>query len=575
MLPGQIAGSADQIGTVKPATGRRDSAQTALRAGPTETARGEGAIAGRDRPAPGESGGATTARPLQDLVVVLDFGAQYSQLIARRVRELRVYSLILPFDTPINELLALRPKGIILSGGPASVYDPGAPRCDPALFTCGVPLLGICYGMQLMAEVLGGETGPASRKEFGRTRLFVDEPEREGGLFSGLERRLLCWMSHGDTVRRLPPGFETLAHSDHTPHAAVAHREKRLYGLQFHPEVSHTPWGVEVLRNFLYAACRCLPSWSMTSFVERAIADVRAQVDRGRAICALSGGVDSAAAAALVFRAIGDRLTCVFVDHGLLRRGEAEQVVAVFRDHFGMPLVHVDARRRFLDRLGGVTDPEQKRILIGREFITVFAEEAARLGRPEFLVQGTLYPDVIESGTRTAARIKTHHNVGGLPDAMPFRLIEPFRTLFKDEVRVVARSLGLPEEMVSRHPFPGPGLAIRVLGEVTEERLAILREADAIVTEEIRRSGLARETWQAFAVLLPVRTVGVAGDARTYGHVVAVRAVTSEDGMTADWARLPADLLETISNRITGEVRGVSRVVYDISSKPPATIEWE
>ncbi|HXX37662.1 MAG TPA: glutamine-hydrolyzing GMP synthase [bacterium] len=513
--------------------------------------------------------------PVDDLVIVLDFGAQYSQLIARRIRELRVYSLILPFDTKLTELLALKPKGIILSGGPASVYDEGAPRCDPELFSTAVPTLGICYGMQLMAHVLGGDTGPAVRKEFGRTRLFVDEPDRGEGLFHGLEPRLICWMSHGDTVRRLPPGFEALAHSDHTPYAAVADRSRRLFGLQFHPEVSHTPWGTEVLRNFVYNVCGCTPSWTMASFVEQAVGEIAAQVDGGRAICALSGGVDSAAAAALVFRAIGDRLTCVFVDHGLLRLAEADRVVGVFRDHFGVPLVHVDARRRFLDRLRAVTDPERKRILIGQEFITVFAEEAERLGRPEFLVQGTLYPDVIESGTRTAARIKTHHNVGGLPEVMPFRLIEPFRTLFKDEVRVVARTLGLPDEMVGRHPFPGPGLAIRIIGEVTEERLSLLRYADAIVTEEVRRAGLSRDIWQAFAVLLPVHTVGVAGDARTYGHVVAVRAVTSEDGMTADWARLPPELLETISNRITGEVRGVSRVVYDISSKPPATIEWE
>ena len=533
------------------------------------------ATEGRPAGSPQGSGIGDAALPVADLVVVLDFGAQYSQLIARRVRELRVYSLILPFDTPLAELLALRPKGIILSGGPASVYDAGAPRCEPGLFTAGIPTLGICYGMQLMAHVLGGQTGPASRKEYGRTRLFVDEPDRDEGLFRGLEPRLISWMSHGDTVHRLPQGFETLAHSDHTPYAAIADHARRLYGLQFHPEVSHTPWGTDVLRNFLHTVCGCAPSWTMTSFVERAAQEIRTQVDTGRAICALSGGVDSSAAAALVYRAIGDRLSCVFVDHGLLRQGEAERVVEVFRDHFGMPLVHVNARQRFLDRLRGVTDPEHKRVLIGREFITVFAEEAARLGRPEFLVQGTLYPDVIESGTRTAARIKTHHNVGGLPEVMPFRLIEPFRTLFKDEVRVVARTLELPDEMVGRHPFPGPGLAIRVLGDVTEERLAMLREADAIVTEEIRRGGLSREVWQAFAVLLPVHSVGVAGDARTYGHVVAVRAVTSEDGMTADWARLPAELLETISNRITGEVRAVSRVVYDISSKPPATIEWE
>ncbi|HYM92294.1 MAG TPA: glutamine-hydrolyzing GMP synthase [bacterium] len=514
-------------------------------------------------------------RSVEDLIVVLDFGAQYSQLIARRVRELHVYSLILPYDTALADLLALRPKGIILSGGPASVYAPGAPRCDPGLFAADVPTLGICYGMQLMAHDLGGRTGPAARKEYGRTRLFVDEAEGPAALFHGLERRLLCWMSHGDSVLHLPLGFETLAHSDHSPHAAVADRARRLYGLQFHPEVSHTPWGTEVLRNFLYQVCGCSGSWTMTSFVEQAVEEIRGRIGDARAICALSGGVDSAAAAGLALRAIGGRLTCVFVDHGLLRRGEAEQVVALFRDHFGAPLVHVDARRRFLDRLRGVVDPEAKRNLIGNEFITVFAEEAVRLDRPEILVQGTLYPDVIESGTRTAARIKTHHNVGGLPEVMPFRLVEPLRTLFKDEVRLVARSLGLPEEMVWRHPFPGPGLAIRILGEVTEERLTILRHADAIVAEEIRRSGLSRELWQAFAVLLPVHSVGVAGDARTYGHVVAVRAVTSEDGMTADWARLPSDLLEAISNRITGEVSGVSRVVYDVSSKPPATIEWE
>ena len=530
------------------------------------------------RPAGGrrESGAAQIPRSVQDLVVVLDFGAQYSQLIARRVRELHVYSLLLPFDTPIAELTALRPRGIILSGGPASVYDPGAPRCDPAVFAAGIPTLGICYGMQLMAHSLGGRTGPAAgRREYGRTRLFVDESEGSDRLFHGLERRLLCWMSHGDTVHALPAGFETLAHSDHSPHAAIADRVRRLYGLQFHPEVSHTPWGTDVLRNFLYDVCGCAASWSMASFTERAVEEIRDRITTGRAICALSGGVDSAAAAGLAFRAIGDRLTCVFVDHGLLRRGEAAQVVEVFRDHFGVQLLHVDARARFLERLRDVADPERKRTLIGNEFITVFAEEAVRMGRPEFLVQGTLYPDVIESGTRTAARIKTHHNVGGLPAEMPFQLVEPLRTLFKDEVRLVARSLGLPEEMVWRHPFPGPGLAIRVLGEVTEDRLAILREADAIVTEEIGRSGLGRELWQAFAVLLPVHSVGVAGDARTYGHVVAVRAVTSQDGMTADWARLPADLLETISSRITGEVRGCSRVVYDISSKPPATIEWE
>jgi GMP synthase (glutamine-hydrolysing) len=558
-MPGPTAAEAAPGSTVAPAPASHPS--------PASPAPPAGALRESARPA--------VPRSVDELIVVLDFGAQYSQLIARRVRELRVYSLILPFDTPLADVLALRPRGIILSGGPNSVYDPGAPRPDPALFAAGIPTLGICYGMQLMAHELGGETGPASRREYGRTRLFVDERDPGAGLFRGLERRLLCWMSHGDTVRRLPPGFETLAHSDHSPHAAVADPGRRLYGLQFHPEVSHTPWGSDVLRNFLYHVCGCAGRWSMTSFVEQAVDEIAAQVGAGRAICALSGGVDSAAAAGLAFRAIGDRLTCVFVDHGFLRQGEAEQVAGVFRRQFGATLVHVDAGGRFLSRLAGVADPEQKRRTIGNEFITVFAEQATRLGRPEFLVQGTLYPDVIESGTRTAARIKTHHNVGGLPAVMPFRLVEPLRTLFKDEVRTVARALDLPEEMVWRQPFPGPGLAIRVLGEVTEARLRMLRQADAIVTEEIRRSGLGRDLWQAFAVLLPVHTVGVAGDARTYGNVVAVRAVTSNDGMTADWARLPADLLETISNRITGEVAGVSRVVYDISSKPPATIEWE
>ncbi len=513
------------------------------------------------------------ARPAGvDTVVVLDFGAQYAQLIARRVREARVHSLILPYDTPVGRIMELHPKGIILSGGPASVYDPGAPRCDPALFDGRVPALGICYGMQLMAHELGGRTAPAGQREYGRTRLFVDD---RADLFGGLEPRLLCWMSHGDSVVQLPSGFTPLARTDHNPIAAMANRRHLLFGVQFHPEVTHTPWGRQVLQNFLFTVCGCRPTWTMASFIESQTTTIRETVGARRAICALSGGVDSAAAAALVHRAIGDQLTCIFVDHGLLRLGEPEQVIRTFRDNFQIPLVHVDARERFLRRLAGVGDPETKRRRIGEEFIAVFEEEANRLGRVDFLVQGTLYPDVIESGTRTAARIKTHHNVGGLPDRLQFALIEPFRELFKDEVREVARELGLPDEMVWRHPFPGPGLAIRILGEVTLDRLELERAADAIVLEELRNAGLMREIWQAFAVLLPVQSVGVMGDARTYGHTVAVRAVTSEDGMTADWARLPEELLERISSRLTREIPGISRVVYDVTSKPPATVEWE
>jgi GMP synthase (glutamine-hydrolysing) len=513
----------------------------------------------------------TPAAP-QRPVIVLDFGAQYAQLIARRIRESRVYSIILPFDTPLAEILAHQPQGIVLSGGPASVYEPGAPRVDPALFAANIPTLGICYGMQLMAHLLGGQTAAAEQREYGRTRLFVDD---NADLFAGLEPRLICWMSHGDSVTALPEGFAPLAHSDRNPVAAIADRGRRLYGLQFHPEVSHTPWGIEVLRNFLYEVCRCEPTWTMTSFIDRSIGSIRERVGDGRALCALSGGVDSATAAALVHRAIADQLTCVFVDHGLLRAGEAEQVVGTFRGAFQVPLVHVDARDRFLTRLAGVADPEQKRRTIGEEFVRVFEEEATRLGEIEFLVQGTLYPDVIESGTRTAARIKTHHNVGGLPERMRLRLVEPFRELFKDEVREVARQLGLPDRMVARHPFPGPGLAIRVIGEVSRERLDLLRAADAIILDELREAGLTGQIWQAFGVLLPVHTVGVMGDARTYGQVVVVRAVTSEDGMTADWARLPEEVLEVIASRVTREVPGVTRVVYDITSKPPATIEWE
>lgn len=540
------------------------------------TAPGRGNAGTRERePDPVIAGALAPSFPRSsdvDTVVVVDFGAQYAQLIARRVRESRVRSLILPYTIPIADIMALRPRGIILSGGPASVYEVEAPRADPALFRSSVPVLGICYGMQLMAHELGGRTAPAGQREYGRTRLFVED---RIDLFSGLETKLLCWMSHGDSVVDLPDGFQSLARTDHNPVAAMADRTRHLYGVQFHPEVTHTPWGSQVLQNFLFTVCGCRPEWTMASFIETQTAALQATVEVGRAICALSGGVDSAAAAALVHRAIGEQLTCIFVDHGLLRKGEPEQVVRMFRDHFRTRLVHVDARERFLRRLGGVTDPEMKRRRIGEEFIAVFEEEAGKLGAVDFLVQGTLYPDVIESGTRTAARIKTHHNVGGLPERLQFRLIEPFRELFKDEVREVARQLGLPDEMVYRHPFPGPGLAIRILGEVTPERLEIERTADAIVLEELRDAGLMRDVWQAFAVLLPVQSVGVKGDARTYGHTVCIRAVTSADGMTADWARLPEDVLERLSNRITREVPGISRVMYDISSKPPATIEWE
>ncbi|MGH2452751.1 MAG: glutamine-hydrolyzing GMP synthase [bacterium] len=521
---------------------------------------------------PAPAGAPSPGGPDSDVVVVLDFGAQYAQLIARRIRESKVKSLIVPFDVPLDELRALRPRGLVLSGGPASVYAPGAPRPDPALFDLGVPVLGICYGLQAMAHLLGGTTGPADHREYGRTRLFIDEGDP---LFIGLEDRLTCWMSHGDAVLRLPPGFAALAHTDAGAVAAAGDHARRLYGLQFHPEVSHTPWGGEVLRAFLYGVCGCRPTWTTASVIDRAVDDIRAAAAEGRALVALSGGIDSATAAALAHRAIGDRLTAIFVDHGLLRAGEAQQVISTFRDHMGLSLVHVDATARFLDRLRGVVEPEEKRRAIGEEFIRVFEEEAARLGEVDLLVQGTLYPDVIESGTRTAARIKTHHNVGGLPERMRLRLAEPLRELFKDEVREIARALGLPDAIIERHPFPGPGLAIRVVGELTPERLDRLRAADAIVREEILADGLQREIWQAFAVLLPVASVGVTGDARTYGEVVVVRAVTSEDGMTADWARLPDELLERLASRIIREVGGVARVLYDITSKPPATIEWE
>jgi GMP synthase (glutamine-hydrolysing) len=508
-------------------------------------------------------------------VVVLDYGGQYSQLIARRVRECGVFSELLPYHVGAAEVARRAPKGVILSGGPASVYADGAPPLETALLELGVPVLGICYGMQLLALELGGRVQGAEVGEFGRSQLTVSEP---GRLLADTPGEQTCWMSHRDTVFAPPPGFAALAASTGSPVAAFESAERSIYGIQFHPEVVHTPYGQQVLTNFLTDICGCELGWSPASVIEDQIARIRAQVgEHGRAICGLSGGVDSSVAALLVHRAIGDRLTCVFVDHGLMRKNEGTQVIQAFRDQFEVPLVAVDAEERFLAKLKGVSDPERKRKLIGAEFIRVFEEEAAKLEDVEFLVQGTLYSDVIESGGGTgAATIKSHHNVGGLPDDLQFGLVEPLRALFKDEVRAVGAELGLPERLVWRQPFPGPGLAIRVVGgEATKERLDILREADAILQDEIRKAGLYRDLWQSFCVLPDIRTVGVQGDERTYGNVIAIRAVTSDDAMTADWARLPYDLLEQIASRMINEIRSVGRVVLDITSKPPGTIEWE
>ena len=508
-------------------------------------------------------------------VLILDFGSQYTQLIARRVREHSVYSQIVAHDTPAADVAAMEPKGIILSGGPASVYAQGAPKCDPGIFDLDVPILGICYGLQLACEVLGGRVTPAESREYGRRSLEVID---NSDIFTALPDHMAVWMSHGDQVTGLSEGFVALARTDTCPYAAVRHKTRPLFGVQFHPEVTHTPRGSEILRNFLFHVCGCRGAWHMSSYIDQAIADIREQVGDGRVVCGLSGGVDSSVVAAMLHKAIGDHLTCIFVNNGLLRTGEADAVVETFQQHYAMDLRAVDARERFLSKLAGVADPERKRVIIGHEFIDVFKEEAAKLGDAKFLAQGTLYPDVIESmpahGGPTAT-IKTHHNVGGLPAELGLELVEPLRFLFKDEVREMGAVLGMPQDMIWRHPFPGPGLAVRVVGEITRERLEVLRAADVILLEEIMAAGLYRHIAQAFAVLLPVASVGVMGDERSYQSVIAIRCVESRDFMTADWVNMPYEVLGTVSNRIINEVKGVNRVVYDISSKPPSTIEWE
>jgi GMP synthase (glutamine-hydrolysing) len=518
----------------------------------------------------------------RSMIAILDFGSQYSELIARRIRETQVYSEVLSFHSSAEKLRQLNLKGIILSGGPDSVYDEDSPQCDPEIFNLGIPILGVCYGMQLMAKQLGGKVERADCGEYGKAELQIDDPT---DLLTNVDTGITMWMSHGDSVIDLPTGFEILAHTANTPCAAIADHHRKLYGVQFHPEVVHSKGGMAMIRNFVYHICQCEPSWTTEAFIETSIREIRAQVGDKSVLLALSGGVDSSTLAFLLHKAIGDRLTCMFIDQGFMRKLEPERLVKLFEEQFHIRVEYVNARDRFLEKVKGVTDPEQKRKLIGGEFISVFEEESSRLGPFDFLAQGTLYPDVIESadtnadpvtGKRVAVKIKSHHNVGGLPDNLRFTLVEPLRKLFKDEVRKVGTALGLPEEIVKRQPFPGPGLAIRIIGEITSDRLNTLRDADLIVRQEVNRSGQYNNLWQAFAVLLPtVRSVGVMGDKRTYSHPIVLRLVTSEDGMTADWARVPYELLETISNRIVNEVKGVNRVVLDITSKPPGTIEWE
>ncbi len=509
-------------------------------------------------------------------VLILDFGAQYSQLIARRVREQNVYCEIVPYNISVEELRERAPQGIIFSGGPRSVYGEQSPRLDAGVFELGIPILGICYGLQLLTYQLGGEVQAAQKREYGKAAIIVDDnQDLLAGHQLGSDQSQTAWMSHSDYITQPAPGFEILAHTEHCPVAAVGHRQRKIFGVQFHPEVVHTPRGREILHNFLFNICHCSGDWTMESFIDTSVEAIRLQVGAGQVVCGLSGGIDSSVAAALVHRAVGDQLTCIYVDHGFMRKGETEQILTTFGRDFAMKLVHVDARQRFLDKVAGIADPEVKRKRIGNEFIRVFEEEAVRVGDAAFLVQGTLYPDIIESGTEHAAVIKSHHNVGGLPDDMEFDLVEPLKALFKDEVRQLAKELGLPEEIVYRHPFPGPGLAIRVIGEITGEKLDLLRDVDHIFIDEIRRAGLYKDIWQAFAVLTNTRTVGVMGDERTYDYVAALRAVASEDGMTSDWYRMPYEVLESTSRRIMNEVQGVNRVVYDVSSKPPSTIEWE
>lgn len=508
-------------------------------------------------------------------IIILDFGSQYNQLIARRVRECNVYCDLLPYDTSLKEIIKQNSKGIILSGGPSSVYEKNSPQISKELFNLGIPVLGICYGMQLMGFLLGGKIIATKKHEYGKTDLFIKE---HYPLFENLNPKLICWMSHGDTVVEIPAGFKILAATHNTPIAAMGNIEKKLYGIQFHPEVTHTPWGIELIKNFLFLICKCSGGWTMGNFIKKQKEEIRQQVKEGNVICALSGGIDSAAVALLVHQAIGKKLHCIFVDHGFLRKDEGKQVKQTFAEHFKLNFYYENSGDRFLKKIKNVSNPEQKRIIIGREFIKIFEEKAKKIGNVKYLAQGTLYPDVIESKGigKAQDKIKTHHNVGGLPEKMKLKLIEPLKFLFKDEVRKLSQEMGLPPEITYRQPFPGPGLAIRIIGNVTKERLEIVRQADAILIEEIRKAGLYRKIWQAFAVLLTVRNVGVMGDKRTYKYPIIIRAITSEDGMTADWAKvIPLELLEKISSRITNEVPEVNRVAYDITSKPPATIEWE